>query len=185
MVARHLRHELRNARVVLARLAPRAYGQLIALAALLIVAGCAGMTPAPIFTAREVPVATSLPEVGREDLLNELSMYHGVPYREGGDSMKGIDCSGLVLQVFGPLGVKLPRTAALQFESGISVGRRDVKTGDLVFFGGGRIPDHVGVAVSSDEMVHASSSKGVVLEKIDSFAESAEFHGARRVVNLR
>jgi cell wall-associated NlpC family hydrolase len=142
------------------------------------------MRPSPVFTTREIPVETDLVVVAREDLLNEISMYHGVAYRPGGDSFDGVDCSGLVQAVFSPLGVKLPRTVVDQYESGIPVGRRDVKTGDLVFFGG-RTPDHVGIAVSAKEMVHASLSRGVILENIDNFAKSSSFEGARRIVALR
>jgi cell wall-associated NlpC family hydrolase len=152
--------------------------------ALVALAGCTSMKPAPVFTSRTVVVDEGLPAVAREDLLNELSMYQGVPYAEGGDSFDGIDCSGLVSAVYGPLGVEVPRTAADQFAAGVGVSRDAVRTGDLVFFGGGRLPDHVGIAVSNEEMVHASSSRGVILEKIDVFSRAEDFRGARRIVSL-
>jgi len=150
----------------------------------LVAAGC-GVKPAPLFTTREVVDDLGFPEVGREDLLNELSLYHGVAYARGGDSFGGVDCSGLVRVVFDPLGVRLPRSAAEQFTAGVPVPRSEVRTGDLVFFGPGASPDHVGIAVSSEEMVHSSSSRGVALERIDAFAESREYRGARRIVRLR
>ena len=136
------------------------------------------MKPAPLFTTREVVIDEGLPLVSREDLLNELSIYHGVQYQRGGESFDGVDCSGLVRIVFEPLGVRLPRTAAEQFTAGVPVaGPADIRTGDLVFFGSGVNPDHVGIAVSSEEMVHASSSRGVVLERIDVFGECEEMRG--------
>lgn len=157
----------------------------VALAAVItIAAGCSGIRPSPVFTSRPTPATTSLPTVGREDLLNEISMYHGVAYKSGGDSFDGLDCSGLVKAVYSPLGVSLPRTVVELFESGIPVERGDVITGDLVFFGG-RKPDHVGIAVSDREMVHASSTRGVILEDIDGFAKSSRLSGVRRVVTLR
>jgi len=159
--------------------------RLIAMASLAAVSGCGGMRPVPLFTTHQAPIENGLPVVARDDLLNEISMYHGVPYKEGGDSMKGLDCSGLVQVVFAPLGVKVPRTVVEQFGSGIPVGRHDVRTGDLVFFGGGRLPDHVGIAVSDDEMVHASASRGVILDGIDNFAGTTRLQGARRLVRLR
>jgi len=148
------------------------------------IGGCSSMRPAPIFTAREVPAETSLPVVSRDDLLSEISLYPGVGYRPGGDSFEGVDCSGLVRAVFNPLGVALPRTAAELFESGVPIGRGDVRAGDLVFFGG-RTPDHVGIAVSNREMVHASTSRGVIMEGIETYAAASRFSGARRVVTLR
>jgi len=153
----------------------------IALAA---AAGCT-MKPAPLFTTREIVVDEGLPTVSRENLLNELSIYHGVQYQRGGESFDGVDCSGLVRMVFEPLGVRLPRTAAEQFTAGVPVPEGDIRTGDLIFFGSGVDPDHVGIAVSSEEMVHASSSRGVVLERIDVFGESEELRGGRRIVSLK
>jgi len=156
----------------------------IAVVAVAAVAGCGGMRPSPVFTSRETPLAAGLPAVAREDLLNEISMYHGVAYKPGGDSFEGLDCSGLVRAVFGPLGVSLPRTVVDLFESGISIRRREAMTGDLLFFGG-RIPDHIGIAVSDRQMVHASVTRGVVLEDIDAFAKTSRLSGVRRVVTLR
>jgi len=155
---------------------------LVAVAAAL--AGCSSMKPSPLFTSRPTPLATNLPTVAREDLLNEISMYHGVAYKMGGDSFDGLDCSGLVQAVFGPLGVSLPRTVVDLFESGVSVRRQEVMTGDLVFFGG-RTPDHVGIAVSDREMVHASTTRGVVLDDMAAFAKTSRLSGVRRVVALR
>jgi hypothetical protein len=148
-------------------------------------AGCGGMRSAPVFTGRQLALEDGLPIVAREDLLNEVSLYHGVPYKAGGTSTGGVDCSGLVLEVLAPLGVKLPRTVTEQFAAGISVGRKNVRTGDLVFFGRERVPEHVGIAVSGEEMVHASASRGVVVDKISNFAETTKFRGARRVVLLK
>ncbi|MFZ1946550.1 MAG: C40 family peptidase [bacterium] len=158
---------------------------MVILALVLVAAGCSSMKPAPIFTTRTAVADEGLPMVAREDLLNELSMYQGVPYAEGGDSFDGIDCSGLVSAVYEPLGVKVPRTAADQFAAGIEVSRQAVRTGDLVFFGGARLPDHVGIAVSNEEMVHASRSRGVILEKIEVFSRAEDFRGARRIVGLK
>lgn len=142
------------------------------------------MKPAPLYRDQASSLEARLPRVRRDDLMNELSMYHGTRYKDGGYSLSGVDCSGLVGSVFAPLGVDLPRTAREQFAEGIPVGRRDVRTGDLVFFGTGRVPTHVGIAVSNTEMIHASSSRGVILESVDSFAEGLDLLGIRRVARV-
>jgi lipoprotein Spr len=143
------------------------------------------MTPAPLYTTRKVQLDQDLPAVSREHFLNELSMYRGVPYEEGGTSIEGIDCSGLVQAVFGALGVRTPRTVIEQWETGTPVSRDGIRTADLVFFGRDYGPDHVGIAVSGDEVVHASPSRGVVVENIDSLDGAKQFQGARRLVRLQ
>jgi cell wall-associated NlpC family hydrolase len=125
-----------------------------------------------------------LPEVDREHLLNELSLYHGAPYLEGGTSIAGIDCSGLVRKVFGSLGVALPRTVVEQYGHGMPVSRRQLRTGDLLFFGGRNEPTHVGIAVSSRDMIHSSASRGVTLDNIDEFSGSMNLIGIRRIVRV-
>lgn len=155
----------------------------LAAVAVLAAAGCS-MAPAPLFTAQKIESDQGLAAVSREQFLNELSMYRGVTYEEGGTSIDGIDCSGLVQAVFGALGVRTPRTVIEQWESGTAVGRNAIRTGDLVFFGRGYGPDHVGIAVSGDEVVHASPSRGVVVETIDSLDRTKQFQGARRLVKL-
>jgi cell wall-associated NlpC family hydrolase len=147
-------------------------------------AGCS-FKPAPIYTTRDLTLEESLPAVGRESLLNEMSVYHGVRYRSGGTSIEGVDCSGLVRAVFGALGVPVPRTVIEQFETGVSVSRHGIRTGDLVFFGPSGGPDHVGIALSREEVLHASSSRGVVVDKISDLDNVAGFRGARRVVRLQ
>ena len=158
--------------------------RVIALLLMFMVWGCAGMTPKPLYRCGESSREAHLPRVSRDDLLNEVSIYHGARYREGGTSMVGVDCSGLVQAVFGSLGVRLPRTVADQFGRGVPVSRKDVKTGDLVFFGKTGLPTHVGIAISNTEMIHASSSRGVLVEDIDSFSQGMRLVGIRRIVRL-
>lgn len=143
------------------------------------------MPPAPIFTTHKIEVDEGLPAVSREQFLNELSMYRGVTYEEGGTSIDGIDCSGLVEAIFGALGVRVPRTVVEQWETGISISRNAIRTGDLIFFGRSYGPDHVGIAVSGDEVVHASPARGVVVESIDSLDRAKRFQGVRRLVRLQ
>jgi hypothetical protein len=155
----------------------------LAIAVVALIAGC-GVKPAPIYRDDGTSWEGRLPSVGRDHLLNELSMYYGTPYLEGGAGVTGIDCSGLVRVVFSSLGVNLPRTAHEQFARGIPLGRKHVRTGDLIFFGTAGSPTHVGIALTNSDMVHASASRGVVVDSIDDFSRSMRLAGIRRIVRL-
>ena len=84
-------------------------------------------------------------------------VWRGVPYRWGGKTHFGVDCSGLVQQVFAALGVMLPRDAADQIHCGSAVPAASHQTGDLAFFQNaeGRII-HVGICTGPDALLHAS-----------------------------
>jgi cell wall-associated NlpC family hydrolase len=100
----------------------------------------------------------------REKLLTHARKWIGVPYRWGGNSKSGVDCSGLVVQVFGEESYTLPRTAAGQFSYLPIVDEiSELEIGDLVFFSyDGTHINHVGIYAGYGTMIHASSSRGVV-----------------------
>jgi cell wall-associated NlpC family hydrolase len=106
----------------------------------------------------------------------------GVPYRNGGTSPAGFDCSGFVQYVFGQFGVPLPRETRAQFRAGSRVGREQLRPGDLVFFTTvAPGASHVGIAIGDDQFVHAPSSRGVVrVERLSSDYWRRRFVGARR-----
>lgn len=105
-------------------------------------------------------------------LINEARSWLGVPYLWGGNNRNGVDCSGFVLQVYkGALDIKLPRTAATQCEWCTNIKREALTPGDLVFFDttkdrNGRV-SHVGMYIGNGQMIHASSSKGVIISSIE------------------
>lgn len=94
--------------------------------------------------------------------------YTGVPYRWGGTTRVGMDCSGLLCTSFQSIDVALPRTSEEQSRYGTDIKPRDLREGDLVFFGSSkRNITHVGMVtevVSRDEVrfIHASTSLGVI-----------------------
>lgn len=115
--------------------------------------------------------STSHRSTTSKSIVNDARSLIKKPYRYGGSSTKGFDCSGLVSYVFDKHHIDLPRRAADQARYGQSVKLRDVRVGDLIFFkSGGRI-QHVGIVTDTrgkyPSMVHASSSKGVIEEDID------------------
>ena len=107
----------------------------------------------------------------------------GTPYRWGGDSRRGIDCSAFVRQYMRDnLGVELSRaTAGQQFE-GVSIDKPDLLPGDLVFFRH-RSVRHVGVYLGEGEFIHASSSRGVTVSSLSEAYYQSAYWMARRVLS--
>lgn len=90
-----------------------------------------------------------------DDVVREAKTWLGVPYRWGGTSRQGVDCSGLTQQVYASIGISLPRTAAQQYGEGKRVA--GAGQGNLVFgnFSGGSSIGHVGIAVDGNTMINA------------------------------
>lgn len=123
-----------------------------------------------------------------DDILTEAESYLGTPYRYGGMTRKGIDCSAFVLSVFGATaGLTLPRVAASQAQEGETIEKSDLEKGDLVFFsqGRGRI-SHVGIVESVSEegdvkFIHAATSRGVMISSLTDSYWGPKFRFAKRV----
>jgi len=93
--------------------------------------------------------------------------FLGVPYRLGGSTLKGIDCSAFVKKIYEIFNTTLPRTVREQFQMGKAIGKEELQEGDLVFFNTRRTSiSHVGIYIGNNEFVHASSQDRQV--KVDS-----------------
>jgi peptidoglycan endopeptidase LytE len=116
--------------------------------------------------------------------LRDLSLsLVGIPYRLGGTSLHGFDCSGFTTYVMGQFGVKLPRISTDQFVVGTAVDRQDLQVGDLLFFDSlrrGKI-SHVGIYIGNNKMVH-SATREVDVVDLDWYYKHYKYYGARRVV---
>lgn len=114
---------------------------------------------------------------GERDLfIKVVKSYEGVPYKLGGNSMRGIDCSAFTKKVYGIFNIALPRTAREQLQQGKRVGRDSLDTGDLVFFQTRRNRIHVGVFLGGSEFFHLSSrNRAGKVDSIDSTYFSTRF----------
>lgn len=117
----------------------------------------------------------------RQALLAQHERWAGTPYRLGGESERGIDCSALVQAVFSDtFHLELPRTTDGQVNEGMAIERTELQAGDLVFFRPSRAYNHVGIYVGDGVFLHASTSRGVRLSKLDSSYWRRHYWQARR-----
>jgi len=107
-----------------------------------------------------------------------------IPYKFGGNSILGIDCSAYVKKVYGLLGIELPRTAREQFNTGEAVGKDDLSIGDLVFFKTyASFPSHVGIYLGNNLFIHASSrGKKVTIDSLETPYYLKRFIGGKRLL---
>jgi cell wall-associated NlpC family hydrolase len=169
----------------------------VALSAACLLAGCAGAPPPPpLGPVAPPPAVTRNPqEVALEVALGD---FYGAPYRSGGTTPAGVDCSGLVQALYQRAGVKLPRTVAQQYQAGRPVGREELRFGDVVFFnrycqtrgpsvfladllspGFGDQVCHNGFYLGGGRFVHASP-RGVFVSRLNAEVWRVSYRGARR-----
>lgn len=111
--------------------------------------------------------------------------FLGAPYRLGGSTVRGIDCSAFVRKMYQFFDISLPRTAHEQSNVGLSVDKKELLEGDLVFFRTRKPVGHVGIYVGNNEFVHASSrDRSVRIDNLDSPYFNKRFIRAVRVKGL-
>ena len=124
-----------------------------------------------------------------EVVIKTARSFKGTPYKWGGTTRKGMDCSGLLLNSFQAIGQDIPRTTDKQKKLGKKVPKNEIRKGDLVFFATSkkkRKITHVGLVteVRKGEVffIHASTSKGVMESSLDNPYWKKRFRMARRVI---
>ena len=120
----------------------------------------------------------------REKMLMEVIKYLNTPYKYGGNTKDGMDCSAFTQILFRDVfNINLERSARLQYNQGREVsGKSELMFGDLVFFNTRKRvrPGHVGIYIGDNLFAHASTKKGVTITSIDYDYYSRTFMGARR-----
>lgn len=166
------------------------HGPCAAVLLCLVLAGCAGTPAHPNRTSTTAwpgssPYTPAQPYASAAPLRQALGRYYqtwaGVPYEYGGTTKSGIDCSAFVRQTVAHVSdVSLPRTTGAQVMRGYAIPRSALRTGDLVFFktGGSR---HVGVYLGNGRFMHASSSVGVTISRLNNVYWRRHFWQARRL----
>ena len=117
----------------------------------------------------------------KSQLLQMHREWKGVPYRLGGNSKSGIDCSAFVQLTFkNQFSRQLPRTTEQQKNIGKSVSKGQLRPGDLVFFKTGWSSRHVGIYIADGQFLHASTSQGVMISSLHNSYWKQKYWLARR-----
>lgn len=137
------------------------------------------------------PLSAATENVKSNQVLAEARNYLGTPYKWGGLTKQGMDCSGLTTVAFKTVGLALARTADAQALQGVEVRKQtDLVPGDLLFFATGKKTNeitHVGIVSkvgSNGEVtfIHASTSKGVIESGLSADYWAKAYRTARRVL---
>jgi len=164
----------------------------VPLALLLVAAGCASPpepkgAPPPAQNARDWDGAGGASGMrNRGEALADFALrLRGAPYRYGGATLDGFDCSGLVFYAHRQLGLSVPRTSREQAEEATSIKPRKLRRGDLVFFKiDSRKVNHVGIYIGKHRFVHApGAGKPVTINSLDDEFYADRFFAAGRYWN--
>ena len=170
---------------------------------ILLFLNCAAFQPKPIFTVGQekeaippVDSTTTTAEVNvkdrtdtyhldREKIMAEIENLLGVPYRLGGMSPRGMDCSGFVNYVYeNTVKMTLPRRVSELAQTGKLISRKNLQFGDLVFFKNIEKPEisHIGIYLDAERFAHASLSRGVIISNLNESYYTKRYAEARRIV---
>ena len=122
----------------------------------------------------------------RHAVLEEAKKYIGIRYSSGGTTPKGFDCSGYTQYVFAQVGVSILRHERAQMEHSIIIPKEEMQCGDLVIFSNtgdnGGFASHIGIYVGNNQVIHASSSKGITISDLDSYYYAKHYQCSRRIL---
>jgi cell wall-associated NlpC family hydrolase len=127
------------------------------------------------------PARVDAPAPVEQRIRSEVLQWEGTSHRMGGTGRHGIDCSGFVQRLYRDLfNRQIPRSTALQVQSGQGIDKAQLRPGDLVFF---KIPHkgrHVGIYLGQMEFAHASTRQGVTISSLEDRYWRQSYWTARR-----
>lgn len=151
---------------------------LLIFATMLVLAGCSSHRAPP----PNAKLSDSITVIA--NLNDQLASWRGTPYRYGGTSRRGLDCSAFVMMTFrDKFDLQLPRETRQQAKIGTEIDKDQLLPGDLVFFktGSGDSGLHVGIYDTDDQFIHASTSRGVTRSSLNNVYWRKNFWQARRI----
>jgi len=128
---------------------------------------------------------TEVESLPNKALLENVDEWYGVRYRTGGNTKSGVDCSGFTVAVYSAVyGIALPRVSRDQYRISRKISTTELQEGDLVFFNtNGSGVSHVGIYLGNNKFMHASVSRGVMVNDIFESYYLKRFYGAGRIDN--
>ena len=126
---------------------------------------------------------TEVESLPAKALLENVDEWYGVRYRTGGNTKSGVDCSGFTVAVYSALyGIALPRVSRDQYRISRKISTTELQEGDLVFFNTrGSGVSHVGVYLGNNRFIHASVSRGVMVNGLSEPYYAQRYYGAGRI----
>jgi lipoprotein Spr len=146
------------------------------LCAMILFTACAGKNPPKEFSFK-------IDKSDNQALYTAVSKWFGTPYKIGGTTKKGVDCSGFVNVIYKEVyGKSLARNSADIYLKSDKIAKANLREGDFVFFrtNKSKSVNHVGIYLKNGKFAHASTSKGVIVSSLDeAYYNKAFFSGGR------
>jgi len=161
---------------------------LLVFTALLLLSGCSSKKVyKPTYKAKKTKkTATKAKYTGNwknKALSKEYAKWGGTPYKYGGSSRKGIDCSSLMQILYrDAFGLHIPRTTAHQAKIGYQVNKITSREGDLVFFKTGYNSRHSGIIIEKGKFIHSSTKYGVMISSLNNPYWRSKYWQTRRIL---
>ena len=163
------------------RSATVAMARVLTLVLIVLAGGCGRQTVEP---PKHLPALGLSQSEVKTRLLSQYVTWQGVPYRNGGESKRGIDCSAFVQLTYQQkFGIKLPRTTAQQASLGGQITNSGLRPGDLIFFKTGWNNRHIGIYLEKYRFIHVSTTVGVTISTMTDPYWYDRYWQARRVFN--
>lgn len=121
----------------------------------------------PSCAPKKVQIFADMPVGARSDIVQIALAQQGKKYRSGAKGPDYFDCSGLIYFTYRQAGIAVPLTADAQGRYGAEISRGDARPGDLVLFKI-KSDDHIGIMVNGSDFIHASKSRGVAIDSLES-----------------